>query len=183
MASNIRSLVSDSRWIQSTQDWKLDEKLPSSSSTASLSALLGGPALKETPTGAIDVSGEGRARLKQDRYPIRTAAQWLGPVVETWVESVRRVTVELNSANDNPLIDHRNEEVVHCGNFQGIAITVAMDQVRYLCHWLIGGKWCQWPTGSVLYSLPRGDGFETRRRHVSHCVIPASMESTHDCSI
>jgi phenylalanine ammonia-lyase len=74
--------------------------------------------------------GDGRAELKQDRYALRTAAQWLGPAVETWIESVRRVTIELNSANDNPLIDHRRDEILHCGNFQGIAITVAMDQVR-----------------------------------------------------
>ena len=58
--------------------------------------------------------------LKQDRYGLRTAPQWLGPTVEVLRESTRRVTVELNSSNDNPLVDHRNDEIMHCGNFQGI---------------------------------------------------------------
>ena len=58
--------------------------------------------------------------LKQDRYGLRTAPQWLGPTVEVLRESTRRVTVELNSSNDNPLVDHRNDEIIHCGNFQGI---------------------------------------------------------------
>ena len=58
--------------------------------------------------------------LKQDRYGLRTAAQWLGPTLDTWASAVHRVTVELNSANDNPLIDHRTREIIHGGNFQGL---------------------------------------------------------------
>ena len=108
----MRSVLAGSHWVQKIHDWRIDDKLP----------------LKADGKVSEDV-GEGRARLKQDRYALRTAAQWLGPATETWAESVRRVSVELNSANDNPLIDHRTQEVVHCGNFQGIAITVAMDQV------------------------------------------------------
>lgn len=106
VAANVRSLLSGSSLVQTKADWRLEGKT--------------------IGTGA----DEGRARLKQDRYALRTAAQWLGPAVETWVESVRRVTVELNSANDNPLIDDQQDEILHCGNFQGIATTVAMDQVR-----------------------------------------------------
>ena len=69
-------------------------------------------------------------RLKQDRYCLRSAPQWLAPVVETMQESMRRITTETNSANDNPLIDHVNDAILHCGNFQGISSTVAMDQAR-----------------------------------------------------
>ncbi|KAI0222402.1 Phenylalanine aminomutase (L-beta-phenylalanine forming), partial [Lamellibrachia satsuma] len=69
-------------------------------------------------------------RLKQDRYCLRSAPQWLAPVVETMQESVRRITTETNSANDNPLIDHANDAIVHCANFQGVSSTVAMDQAR-----------------------------------------------------
>jgi hypothetical protein len=112
VAHNIRTTLSGSRWVQAVHDWRIDDKLKVGTA--------------DDNDGDID---NGRARLKQDRYPLRTAAQWLGPAAETWVESVRRVTVELNSANDNPLIDHRTEEIIHCGNFQGLATTVAMDQV------------------------------------------------------
>lgn len=115
MARNISKTLLGSRWVQTVHDWRIDDKLKVNTAD------------DNDEHGAI---GDGRARLKQDRYPLRTAAQWLGPATETWVESVRRVTVELNSANDNPLIDHRTEEIIHCGNFQGLAITVAMDQVR-----------------------------------------------------
>ncbi|KAI0209775.1 Phenylalanine aminomutase (L-beta-phenylalanine forming), partial [Lamellibrachia satsuma] len=69
-------------------------------------------------------------RLMQDRYCLRSAPQWLAPVAETMQESVRRITTETNSANDNPLIDHANDAIIHCGNFQGISSTVAMDQAR-----------------------------------------------------
>src|SRR6218665_2390914 len=68
--------------------------------------------------------------LKQDRYPLRTSPQWLGPTTEILLASIRRVTIELNSSNDNPIIDHRRDEILHGGNFQGISTTIAMDQTR-----------------------------------------------------
>ena len=81
--------------------------------------------------------------LKQDRYALRSSPQWLGPVVETALESIRRVTTELNSANDNPLIDHEQDEILHGANFQGTSVAVAMDQLRQslqLCGKLLFGQ-------------------------------------------
>ena len=81
--------------------------------------------------------------LKQDRYALRSAPQWLGPVLETALESVRRVTTELNSVNDNPIIDHKNNTILHGANFQGTSVTVAMDQLRQsiqLCGKLLFGQ-------------------------------------------
>lgn len=80
--------------------------------------------------------------LRQDRYGLRTSPQWLGPVLETAMESIRRVNIELNSANDNPIIDCKDDEILHCGNFQGTSTTVAMDQFRQslqLCGKLLFG--------------------------------------------
>ena len=68
--------------------------------------------------------------LKQDRYALRTAAQWLGPTIEVLSQSIQRITVDLNSTTDNPIIDHRKDNILHGGNFQGTAAAVAMDQVR-----------------------------------------------------
>ena len=51
------------------------------------------------------------SRMKQDRYCLRSAPQWLAPVVETMQESIRRITTEIN--NDNPLIDHTNDSIIH----------------------------------------------------------------------
>ena len=81
-----------------------------------------------------DTNGNHRSscedNLKQDRYALRTAAQWLGPAVEVLSESIRRITIDLNSTTNNPIIDHRNDDILHGGNFQGTSATVAMDQVR-----------------------------------------------------
>ena len=86
--------------------------------------------------------GFREGELRQDRYGLRTSPQWLGPVLETAMESIRRVNIELNSANDNPIIDYENDEILHCGNFQGTSTTVAMDQFRQsmqLCGKLLFG--------------------------------------------
>jgi phenylalanine ammonia-lyase len=79
----------------------------------------------------LDMDREDQAGvLKQDRYALRTSPQWLAPVLETLQASGKRIMIEINSANDNPIIDHRQREILHCGNFQGVSITVAMDQSR-----------------------------------------------------
>ncbi len=86
--------------------------------------------------------GLREGELRQDRYGLRTSPQWLGPVLETAIESIRRVNIELNSANDNPIIDREGDEILHCGNFQGTSTTVAMDQFRQsmqLCGKLLFG--------------------------------------------
>ena len=86
--------------------------------------------------------GLREGELRQDRYGLRTSPQWLGPVLETTMESIRRINIELNSANDNPIIDCKNDEILHCGNFQGTSTTVAMDQFRQsmqLCGKLLFG--------------------------------------------
>ena len=54
----------------------------------------------------VERSDDGNA-LKQDRYSIRSIPQWLGPVLEITAAADKRTRVEINSANDNPLIDHR----------------------------------------------------------------------------
>ena len=86
--------------------------------------------------------GLREGELRQDRYGLRTSPQWLGPVLETSMESIRRITIELNSANDNPIINCEDDEILHGGNFQGTSTTVAMDQFRQsmqLCGKLLFG--------------------------------------------
>ena len=43
--------------------------------------------------------------LIQDRYSLRCCPQFLGPMVETMHDIARIIAIEMNSANDNPLID------------------------------------------------------------------------------
>jgi phenylalanine ammonia-lyase len=74
--------------------------------------------------------GSSSSSLRQDRYPLRTASQWMGPLLEDLKLAHKQVTVELNSTTDNPLIDAQGRRILHGGNFQAMAITVAMDKAR-----------------------------------------------------
>lgn len=79
-----------------------------------------------------DLSGSAEppeARL-QDRYSLRCAPHVVGVLVDalSWVR--RDVENEINSANDNPLIDPETGEVHHGGNFYGGHIAFAMDSLK-----------------------------------------------------
>jgi histidine ammonia-lyase len=66
----------------------------------------------------------------QDRYSIRCAPHVIGVAADalTWMR--RDIENELNSANDNPLIDPDEERVLHGGNFYGGHIAFAMDALK-----------------------------------------------------
>ena len=66
----------------------------------------------------------------QDRYSIRCAPHVIGVARDalTWMR--RDIENELNSANDNPLIDGENELVLHGGHFYGGHIAFAMDGLK-----------------------------------------------------
>lgn len=79
--------------------------------------------------------GSEAGTLRQDRYSIRTAPQWLGPILEDLQLASRQINIECNSVTDNPLIDidlnHTEDaKVLHGGNFQAKVITSAMEKVR-----------------------------------------------------
>lgn len=68
--------------------------------------------------------------LRQDRYYIRTAAQWIGPALEDLALADQQVVIEINSVTDNPLIDASNHKSLHGGNFQARSLTSAMEKTR-----------------------------------------------------
>ncbi|KAI3317769.1 Phenylalanine/histidine ammonia-lyase [Xylariaceae sp. AK1471] len=72
------------------------------------------------------------ATLRQDRYSLRTASQWIGPVLEDFGLAYDQLTVELNSVTDNPLINvaEGSGRVLHGGNFQARAVTSAVEKLR-----------------------------------------------------
>jgi histidine ammonia-lyase len=66
----------------------------------------------------------------QEYYSIRCIPQILGPVYDT-IQNVGKVLEEeLNSANDNPIIDSDNEQVFHGGNFHGDYVSLEMDKLK-----------------------------------------------------
>jgi histidine ammonia-lyase len=69
------------------------------------------------------------ARL-QDRYSTRCAPHVIGVLLDSldWMREF--VTRELNSANDNPIIDGEGEHVLHGGHFYGGHIAFAMDGLK-----------------------------------------------------
>ncbi len=68
----------------------------------------------------------------QDRYSIRCAPHVLGVLADSlgWLRQF--IETELNSANDNPIIDAEEERVLHGGHFYGGHIAFAMDSLKNL---------------------------------------------------
>ncbi|KAI0000889.1 phenylalanine ammonia-lyase [Russula vinacea] len=77
---------------------------------------------------------EDQGELRQDRYTLRTAPQFLGPQIEDIISALKAVTIECNSTTDNPLFNGETGEVHHGGNFQAMAVTNAMEKSRLALH-------------------------------------------------
>lgn len=67
----------------------------------------------------------------QDRYSLRCLPQFFGPLIDGLGQASAAVQIEMNSANDNPLIDGDNCLSLHSGNFLGQYVAVWMDHLRY----------------------------------------------------
>ncbi|KAF2511257.1 HAL/PAL/TAL family ammonia-lyase [Flavobacterium foetidum] len=66
----------------------------------------------------------------QEYYSLRCVPQILGPVLETINNVAAVLEGEFNSANDNPIIDVKNQHVYHGGNFHGDYISLEMDKLK-----------------------------------------------------
>ena len=66
----------------------------------------------------------------QEYYSLRCVTQVLGPVYDTILSASRTVVDELNSVNDNPVVDHVNENIFHGGNFHGDYVSLEMDKLK-----------------------------------------------------
>ena len=66
----------------------------------------------------------------QDRYSIRCAPHVIGVLTDALPFFRSQIETELNSSNDNPLIDPDHELVLHGGHFYGGHIAFAMDAMK-----------------------------------------------------
>ncbi|HIQ47341.1 MAG TPA: aromatic amino acid lyase [Sulfurovum sp.] len=66
----------------------------------------------------------------QDTYSMRCAPQVLGVIRDNLTISKNWVETEINSVNDNPLIDGENGKIYTSGNFYGGYVAHAMDTLK-----------------------------------------------------
>jgi len=157
--TTIRSFT---RWRDPTQDRCVNKdrlhlclyeqgKSSRSKQRATIWDLLEGSKLAEGHEKDVCIN-EDQGELRQDRYALRTAPQFLGPQIEDIISALNTVTIECNSseyhllsalsptyldlriATDNPLFNGETGEVHNGGNFQAMAVTNAMEKTRLALH-------------------------------------------------
>jgi histidine ammonia-lyase len=74
--------------------------------------------------------GEAAGARLQDRYSIRCAPHVIGVLRDALPWLKRDIENELNSANDNPLVDAERGLILHGGHFYGGHIAFAMDSLK-----------------------------------------------------
>ena len=81
--------------------------------------------------GAMEHKGyEKRDKKLQSRYSIRCAPQINGVLRDTLSITKQWIEQEINSANDNPLVDIKTQELFNTGNFYGGHICASCDYLR-----------------------------------------------------
>jgi histidine ammonia-lyase len=66
----------------------------------------------------------------QEYYSLRCVPQIIGPVLDTLNQAEKILLEEVNSANDNPIIDVKSKNVFHGGNFHGDYVSFEMDKLK-----------------------------------------------------
>src|SRR5690606_32976335 len=79
-------------------------------------------------------NGKNQENIFKDKlqgyYSIRCVPQILGPIYGC-IENAKKILIEeVNSANDNPIVDTETQNVYHGGNFHGDYISFEMDKLR-----------------------------------------------------
>ena len=76
-------------------------------------------------------SGEQVFKQKvQPYYSLRCVPQILGPVYDTLKNAGQVIEDEVNSVDDNPIVDMASANVIHGGNFHGDYISFEMDKLK-----------------------------------------------------
>ncbi len=87
----------------------------------------------------------------QDPYSFRCSPQVLGASMEAIARVTGVIQAELGAVTDNPLVFTEEDDILSGGNFHGMPLAIAMDELRIsLCHiagiaerrieWLLSGR-------------------------------------------
>jgi histidine ammonia-lyase len=87
-------------------------------------------AIQNTAQGAEQSEAGIIPERIQDPYSIRCAPHVIGVFYDARELFLRLIETEMNSANDNPLIDPETQSVFHGGHFYGGHICFAMDALK-----------------------------------------------------
>ena len=66
----------------------------------------------------------------QEYYSLRCVPQILGPVFDAIMNAENVLVDEVNSVNDNPVVDVESKQVYHGGNFHGDYVSFEMDKLK-----------------------------------------------------
>lgn len=102
IAESMRNLLSDSKLIKKRPDHLFNKK----------------------------IDGNVFNEKVQEYYSLRCVPQILGPIHDTLEYSEAVIINEINSVNDNPVVDISNNNVFHGGNFHGDYISLEMDKIK-----------------------------------------------------
>ncbi|MBC8203276.1 MAG: histidine ammonia-lyase [Planctomycetes bacterium] len=71
----------------------------------------------------------------QDPYSFRCSPQVLGAAIEAIARITGTISAELGAVTDNPLVFPKDDDIISGGNFHGMPLAIAMDELRIaLCH-------------------------------------------------
>ena len=88
--------------------------------------------LKDSTILSSHIEGDHRV---QDPYSFRCSPQVLGAAIEAIARVTGVVSAELGAVTDNPLVFPKENEIISGGNFHGMPLAIAMDELRIaLCH-------------------------------------------------
>ncbi len=103
IAAQLRNILNDSKMIRSRSDYLYNQD---------------------------NINQEVFEDKVQEYYSLRCVTQVLGPVYDTICQAEKVLVDELNSVNDNPVIDHENQNIFHGGNFHGDYVALEMDKLK-----------------------------------------------------
>lgn len=66
----------------------------------------------------------------QEYYSLRCVPQILGPICDAILNAEKVLVNEVNSVNDNPVVDVSSKQVYHGGNFHGDYVSFEMDKLK-----------------------------------------------------